>query len=100
VNTVGSELVAVSAANALEVLSEASEAWNTLSALFSVPTAEIFVVTVEVCEAICASCGARVAATSCETRLETLMTDPPAPLAVLLAETETVEGSEVAIAPL
>jgi hypothetical protein len=99
-NTASSELVAVSAANALDVLSEASEAWNTLSALFSVPTAEIFVVTSEVWAAMRASCGARVAATSCETRLETLMTEPPAPLALPLLATDTVEGSEVDIAQL
>ena len=65
VNTASSELVLVAAANADDVLSEASVTWKVLSAPFSAPTAEILVVTVEVCAAICASCGARVAATSC-----------------------------------
>jgi hypothetical protein len=52
----------------------------------SVPIAEILVVTCEVWVAITESFGARVAATSWDTRELTLMTDPPAAalVAVLL----------------
>jgi hypothetical protein len=69
--------------------------WNADSALLSCPTEEISVVSDCVCSLISASCGAAVAATSCETNEETLITEPPAAPALVLLATETGEVEEL-----
>src|SRR5579871_6492475 len=89
VKTVESEVLAVWAPNADGESIAPRADWNVERAPLSDPTAEICVVTACVWLAMTESCGARVAATSCETRELTLMTDPPAAAALLLPAIET-----------
>jgi hypothetical protein len=82
-------LLAVSELNALGLSSALNEDWKVERALFRVPTEEISVVTVWVLFEISASCGARVAATSCDTSELTLITEPPAAPALEALATDT-----------
>src|SRR6185437_5910440 len=88
-------LVAVSALKAFGVSSALKEAWNVDNAPLSVPSAEIWVVTVCVWAVIRFCCGTCVAVTSCWTNALTLMTEPPAAPALVLLATET--GLDVAV---
>jgi hypothetical protein len=89
VNAVVLLLDALRESKELVVATGPREAWNVDSALFSCPSAEIWLVSDCVSLLMIASCGALVAATSCETSELTLMTDPPAAPALLLLATET-----------
>jgi hypothetical protein len=89
VKAVVSLLLAVSSWNAVGVSSAPSADWKVDSAPFRVPSAEIWLVTCCVWLLISVCCGPSLAATSSETRLLTLMTEPPAAPEELLLATET-----------
>ena len=95
VTRVSSALVAVTELKALGVLTALSAVWKVASALLSVPTAEMFAVTAVVLSVMTFCSGAWVAATSSDTSVLTLITEPPAAPALALLLLPAIETGVV-----